>query len=93
MNKYDSKLLDELEFTPDMTETEIAARAKELFERWFQICTEERRRAQKRSFTQPFKKRGRKNADTQFRRFGLASRSIRRTSTAARRTATCSRKS
>ena len=32
MNKYDSKLLDELEFTPDMTETEIAARAKELFE-------------------------------------------------------------
>lgn len=71
MNKYDSKLLDELEFTPDMTETEIAARAKELFERWFQICTEERRRAQKRSFTQPFKKRGRKNADTQFRRFGL----------------------
>ena len=58
MNKYDSKLLDELEFTPDMTETEIAARAKELFERWFQICTEERRRAQKRSFTQPFKKRG-----------------------------------
>ena len=25
MNKYDSKLLDELEFTPDMTETEIAA--------------------------------------------------------------------
>ena len=71
MNKYDSKLLDELEFTPDMTETEIAARAKELFERWFQICTEERRRAQKRSFTQPFKKRGRKNSDTQFRRFGL----------------------
>ena len=71
VNKYDSKLLDELEFTPEMTEAEIAARAKALFERWFQICTEERRHAQKRSLTQPFKKRGRKNADTQFRRFGL----------------------
>ena len=71
VNKYDSKLLDELEFTPEMTEAEIAARAKALFERWFQICTEERRHSQKRSLTQPFKKRGRKNSDTQFRRFGL----------------------
>ena len=88
MNKYDSKLLDELEFTPDMTETEIAARAKELFERWFQICTEERRRAQKRSFTHRSKSAAGRTPIPSFAGSALASRKIRRTSTAARRTAT-----
>ena len=34
LNGYDRKLLDELEFTPDMTTEEIVARTKQLFECW-----------------------------------------------------------
>lgn len=44
LNGYDSKLLDELEFSPDMCTDDIVARAEELFQRWFQISTEEKKR-------------------------------------------------
>ena len=43
MNKYDIKLLDELEFGPELSTEQIAARAEELFQRWFQITMEEAR--------------------------------------------------
>ena len=43
MNKYDIKLLDELEFGPELNTEQIAARAEELFARWFQITMEEAR--------------------------------------------------
>lgn len=71
LNGYDRKLLDELEFTPDMTTEEIVARAKELFERWFQISTEERKRTKRRLITPALHKRGKKQWSGAFRKFGI----------------------
>ena len=47
MDKYSMKLLDELEFPPEITTEEILARAQALFQRWFQIRTEERKKEKK----------------------------------------------
>ena len=44
LNRYDKKLLDELEFSPEMDTDAVVEKAKELFARWFQIVAEERRR-------------------------------------------------
>ena len=43
MNKYDIKLLDELEFGPELSTEQIAEKAEELFQRWFQITMAEAR--------------------------------------------------
>jgi hypothetical protein len=48
LDKYSIKLLDELEFTPDMTTDEIVTRTGDLFSRWFQISTAERKKQKKR---------------------------------------------
>lgn len=69
MNRYDSKLLDELEFSADMDTEQIVARAKELFTRWFQIRTEERKK-EKKTFIS-FNKRSRGAAKRRYRKFGL----------------------
>ena len=71
MNGYDRKLLDELEFTPDMTTEDIVERTKELFTRWFQISTEERKRAKRRLITPALHKRGKRQGTSSLRRFGL----------------------
>ena len=70
MDRYSSKLLDELEFSGDMDTDEIVERAGELFERWFQIRLEERREEKKKSplrfgFRKGKPKKGR------YRKFGL----------------------
>ena len=70
MSKYDRKLLDELEFSCDMSTEDIVSRAKELFQRWFQICTEERKKQKKRYFL-GFKKRENKGKKTRYRKFGI----------------------
>ena len=44
MNAYDRKLLDELEFGPELSTDDILARSQDLFLRWFQIHTEELRK-------------------------------------------------
>ncbi len=44
LDLYDIKLMDELEFSPEMTTDDIVERSKELFERWFQISTELRKK-------------------------------------------------
>ena len=43
LNGYDIALLDQLEFSPDLSGEEIAARAGELFQHWFQIRARERK--------------------------------------------------
>ena len=43
LDGYERKLLDELEFSPALTDDEIVASAKELFERWFQLNDADRR--------------------------------------------------
>ena len=49
LDGYSRALLDELEFSPDLTTDEIAARAADLFEKWFQIRTDEKKRRRRRS--------------------------------------------
>ena len=69
MDKYSMKLLDELEFPPEITTEEILARAHTLFQRWFQIRTEERKKEKKSHALPGLKKR--KNNKGRFRKFGI----------------------
>lgn len=70
IDKYSSKLLDELEFPPEITTDEIIARANELFQRWFQITAEEKRK--KRKFILPPGLRNRKTkSKARYRKFGI----------------------
>lgn len=69
MDGYDKKLLDELEFSPEMSTDEIVLRSKELFMRWFQIHTEERKK-KKRSPPAIFA-RQKGNGKPRFRKFGI----------------------
>ena len=72
MNKYVQNLLDELEFSPELTTEEIVERTGKLFERWFHICTEERKKKKKREWHIPgFKKRDNKGKKTRYRKFGI----------------------
>ena len=70
LNAYDRKLLDELEFSPAMDTEDIVARASELFARWFQLHTEERKR-ESRGLHLSFKPRGRQKGKLRYRKFGL----------------------
>lgn len=71
LNKYDEKLLDELEFSPTLSTEEIVQRCGELFERWFHICTEERKKKKKERHFLGFKKRSNKGKKTRYRKFGI----------------------
>lgn len=71
LNAYDEKLLDELEFSPDMQTEEIVTRAKELFTRWFQISTELRGKPKRRFITPALKKRGKRQGSGSYKKFFL----------------------
>ena len=44
ISRYDRKLLDELEFSPELSTDQIVEQTKRLFLQWFQINTEEKRK-------------------------------------------------
>ena len=69
ISAYDITLLDELEFSPELSSEEIAARAELLFQHWFQIRARERR--QQRHFHLPgLQKRNRTARAGRLRPFG-----------------------
>ena len=70
LDPYSSKLLDELEFSPDMSTDEIVERAGELFERWFQIRQNEKA-AEKKRRSLPFGIRKAKTVRGRYRKFGI----------------------
>ena len=70
LDAYTSKLLDELEFSREMTTDEIVARAGELFSRWFQIRQKERA-AEKKQHRVPFGIRKGKTTKGRYRKFGI----------------------
>ena len=70
MNRYDKKLLDELEFSPDLDTDQIVDRAKELFIRWFQITLEEKKREHRLPLIGLNRKTGKKTKG-RYRRFGI----------------------
>ena len=53
ISRYDVKLLDELEFSPELDTDELVQRAKALYLRWFQLLAEEKKH-EKHSFSLPF---------------------------------------
>ena len=70
MNRYDKKLLDELEFSPDLDTDQVVSRAMELFARWFQITLEEKRRERRLPLFVLTGHKGKK-AKSRYRRFGI----------------------
>lgn len=70
LDAYNEKLLDELEFSREMTTDEIVARAGELFERWFQIRIQERKEERKKHRFDFGVRKG-KRAKGRYRKFGL----------------------
>ncbi len=71
IGRYDAKLLDELEFSPDMSTDEIVERTRTLFERWFQISTEERK-SERRGLLQRLLPKRTHAPETRFQRMGIA---------------------
>ncbi len=71
LDPYMEKLLNELEFPPELTAQEIYERANELLLRWFQIRAEERKKELKNRLVQSFKRNKSKRDDRSFRRFGI----------------------
>ncbi len=70
LDRYSLKLLDELEFSPEMDTDAIVTRAKELYERWFQIRIEEKKQEKKkRRLALPFRKG--KAPKGRYRKFGI----------------------
>ncbi len=70
ISRYDKKLLDELEFSPELTTDQIVQRAKELFARWLQINTEERKRERREPLLH-FGGGKKKKGKGRYRRFGI----------------------
>lgn len=70
IDKYSVKLLDELEFSPELSTEEIVRRAHELFERWFQIRTEERRKERKIPLP-PGLRNKKGKGKSRYRKFGI----------------------
>lgn len=71
ISRYDIKLLDELEFEPELTTDEIIERCNRLFTKWFLISTEEKPHRKfdiSSLFGQKVKLKRQK--DRKFRRFG-----------------------
>lgn len=71
LDPYMTKLLDELEFPPELTALEIADRARELLSRWFQIRAEERKHEHKNRLTQSFKRHKGRRESRPYRKFGI----------------------
>ncbi len=70
LDPYTEKLLDELEFSRDMSTEEIVERARDLFERWFQIRLKEKE-AERKKRRIPFGLRKGKTVKGRYRKFGL----------------------
>lgn len=70
MSRYDIKLLDELEFSAEMTTDDIVKRAEELFARWFQISMRERR--ERKTFHITLKKANKNARNSRYRKFGIS---------------------
>ncbi len=70
LHRYDRKLLDELEFSPDLDTEAIVQRVGELFSRWFQITLEERKKEHRLPVLSLVHKSG-KRGKQRYRRFGI----------------------
>lgn len=67
---YDASLLDQLEFSPELSTDDIVDRAKALFDRWFQISAELRKKERRLSPTLFGRKIGKEKGSRRYRHFG-----------------------
>ena len=70
LDPYTENLLEELEFTKEMSTDEIVARAKDLFQRWFQLHLKEQK-TEKKKRRVPFGIHKGKIKKGRYRRFGI----------------------
>ncbi len=70
LSRYDERLLDELEFSPQLTTDEIVERAQALFQRWFHIVTDEKRR-ERRPLSFALNRRSARKQPRRYRKFGI----------------------
>ena len=70
LSKYDIKLLDQLEFSPEMDTDAIVAASQELFKRWFQITAQLRIKERRLHTTLFGNKTGKHSGSKRYRRFG-----------------------
>ena len=72
ISRYDRSLLDELEFSPDLTTEELVREIRRLLEKWFSLRVKEKAHEQ-RNWDLPLLRRGerRKREKTRLRRFGI----------------------
>jgi len=70
LDSYNEKLLNDLEFSREMDTDQIVARAKDLFERWFQIRLQEKQKEKKKNRFRIGIGKGKK-AKGRYRKFGL----------------------
>ena len=69
-SRYDKKLLDALEFSPELDTDALIQQAKELLERWFRIRADERKRERK-ALLFGLRVKGGKKGKGRYRKFGI----------------------
>ena len=69
ISKYDIKLLDELEFSPELTTDEIVKKARELFQRWFFLQKQEKKK--NKLWIPGLRRRKASKQESRFRKFGI----------------------
>lgn len=70
LSRYDISLLDQLEFGPELSTDEIVDRSRELFNRWFQISAELRKKERRLKPSLLGRKTGRQKGSRRYQRFG-----------------------
>lgn len=70
LGTYDRELFEQLEFSPELSTDEIVERAKGLFQRWFKISAELKKKEKHLHPTLFGRKQGRTSGKRRYRRFG-----------------------
>ena len=65
------KLLDMLEFSPELSTDELVAQAKSLYLQWFQLIAEEKKHSGRHLIFPPFVPHARRNSRPRYRKFGI----------------------
>ena len=72
ISRYDRRLLDELEFSPDLDTDEIISLSKELLQKWFQITNFEKRKERKPFVLFTIKQRNRRSKAVRLHKYSFS---------------------
>jgi len=71
LSKYSIRLLDDLEFSAEMSTDQIVEKTSELFKQWFYITLSEKKEHRKLLPDLLFRKKGKTNGKRRYRKFGI----------------------